>query len=209
MAQEVSDYGSWCNWCSFRVLDCHGLEIVMSVEEASVYERCEPDDPRCCQGVNKNGPCNLKAVDGQRFCRIHFGIGNKIAEKTAMRNYQLNVYQHRVDQFADNDQVKSLREEIGILRMLLEKTINLCKSENELLLYSNKIADLAMKIEKVVASCHKLELSTGTLLDKSTVMMLGDVIIQIVGEYLPPDKIQCVSERIVKSIVEVNEPTDA
>jgi len=176
----------------------------MSVEEASVYERCEPDDPKCCQGVNKNGACNLKAVEGQKFCRIHFGIGNKVAEKTALRNYQLNVYQHRVNQLADNDSVKSLREEIGILRMLLEKTVNLCKSDNELLLYSNKIADLAMKIEKVVASCHKLELSTGSLLDKSTVMMLGDVIIQIIGEVCPPDKIQGVSERILKSITEVN-----
>lgn len=184
----------------------------MAVEEAAEYERCEPDDPRCCQGVNKNGPCNLKAAEGQKFCRLHFGIGNKHAEKTAMRNYQLNTYQHRVNQLADNDSVKSLREEIGILRMLLEQTINMCKSDTELLLYSNKISDLAMKIEKIVASCHKLELSSGALLDKSTVMMLGDVIIQIIGEVCPPDKIQGVSDRIIKSITEVNsmsELTDA
>lgn len=183
----------------------------MSVEEASVYERCEPDDPRCCQGVNKNGACNIVAVPGQKFCRMHFGIGNKQAEKTAMKNYQLGVYQNRVNQLADNDAVKSLREEIGILRMLMEKTLIQCRSESELLLYSSKISDLAMKIEKVVASCHKLEMSTGMLLDKSTVMMLGDVIIQIIGEVCPADKIQGVSERILKSIVEVNssEPTNA
>lgn len=172
----------------------------MSVEEASVYKRVEPDDPTCCQGLNKFGPCNLQAIEGQKYCRMHFGIGHKLAEEKASRNYLLNRYQHRVNNFADNDQIKSLREEIGILRMLLEQTINKCQNDTELLLYSNKISDLVVKIEKLVASCHKLELATGSLLDRSTVLMLGDVIIQIIGEVCPPDKIQSVSERIMHSI---------
>jgi hypothetical protein len=176
----------------------------MAIEEANIYERVEADDPRCCQGLGPQGPCNIKAVEGQRFCRMHFGIGNKHAEKQAARNYRLHAYQHRVNEFADNDQVKSLREEIGVLRMLLEETINKCKNDTELLLYSNKIADLVIKIEKLVASCHKLEQSTGMLLDRGTVMMLGDVIIQIIGEVCPPDKIQGVSERIIQSITDIN-----
>lgn len=180
----------------------------MSVEEASVYKRVEPDDPTCCQGVNKNGPCNLQAIEGQRFCRMHFGIGHKQAEKTAARNYRLNVYQHRINEFADNDQVKSLREEVGVLRMLLEETINKCKNDTELLLYSNKIADLVIKIEKLVASCHKLELSSGSLLDRNTVMIIADVVIQIVGEVIPPDKINEVSARIMDSIVNIGSLTE-
>lgn len=176
----------------------------MSVEEASVYERCEPDDPNCCQGLNKHGQCNLKAVPGQKYCRIHFGFGQKKSELEATRNYRLNRYQNRVNEFADNAQVKSLREEIGVLRMLLEETVNKCQSDTDLMIFSTKISDLVVKIQKLVESCHKLEQSTGMLLDKSTVMYLGDVIINIVGEVCPPDKIQEVANRIVDSIVNIN-----
>lgn len=172
----------------------------MAIENTSSFIRVEPDDPTCCQGLNKFGPCNLQAVAGQRFCRLHFGIGHKIAEQKNVRNYRLNKYQHRINEFADNDSLKNLHEEIGILRMLLEETINKCQSDTELLLYSTKISDLVVKIEKLVASCHKLELATGQLVDKSTMMFLGDVIIQIIGEVCPPDKIQDVSERIMLSI---------
>lgn len=176
----------------------------MSVEEASVYERCEPDDPNCCQGLNKHGQCNLKAVPGQKYCRIHFGFGQKKSELEATRNYRLNRYQNRVNEFADNAQVKSLREEIGVLRMLLEETVNKCQNDTDLMIYSTKISDLVVKIQKLVESCHKLEQSTGMLLDKSTVMYLGDVIINIVGEVVPPDRIQEVATRIVDSIVNIH-----
>lgn len=181
----------------------------MSVEEASVYKRVEFDDPTCCQGLGPQGPCNIQAVPGQKFCRMHFGIGNKIAEQKATRNYLLNRYQHRVNDFADNDQIKSLREEIGILRMLLEQTINKCQNDTELLLYSNKIADLVVKIEKLVASCHKLELATGQLIDKATMMFLGDVIIQIIGEVCPSDKMPSIAERIMLSLSQANELSHA
>lgn len=176
----------------------------MSLEESSVYKRVEPDDPTCCQGLNKFGPCNLQAIPGQRFCRMHFGIGHKLAEQKDVRNYRLNKYQHRVNEFADNDSLKNLHEEIGILRMLLEETINKCQSDTELLLYSTKISDLVVKIEKLVASCHKLELATGQLINKANMMFMGDVIIQIIGEVCPPDKIADVSDRIMKTITELN-----
>ena len=176
----------------------------MPIEDAQSFIRVEPDDPTCCQGLNKHGPCNLQAVPGQKFCKLHFGIGNKVAEQKAMRNYQLNKYQHRVNEFADNDQLKNLHEEIGILRMVLEQTINKCQSDTELLLYSTKISDLVVKIEKLVASCHKLELATGQLVNKTNIMLLGDVMIQIIGEVCPPEKMMSVSERIIKTITEMN-----
>lgn len=176
----------------------------MSIEDAKSFVRVEPDDPNCCQGLNSNGPCNLLAVPGQKFCKLHFGIGNKVLEQKAVRNYRLNKYQHRVNEFADNDLLKNLHEEIGILRMLLEETVNKCQSDTELLLYSNKISDLVVKIEKLVASCHKLELATGQLVNKNNVMFLGDVIIQIIGEVCPPDKMLDVSERIMRTITEMN-----
>jgi hypothetical protein len=176
----------------------------LPIEDAASFKRVEADDPTCCQGLNKFGPCNIQAVPGQKFCKLHFGIGNKVAEQKEARNYRLNKYQRRVNEFAENDHVKSLRDEVGILRLLMEETLNKCNSDTELLLYSSKIADLAVKIEKLVASCHKLELATGQLVNKANIMFLGDVIIQIIGEVCPPDKINDVSDRIMQTIMEIN-----
>ena len=176
----------------------------MAIEDATSFKRVEADDPTCCQGLNAHGPCNLQAVPGQRFCKLHFGIGNKVTEQKAARNYRINKWQHRINELADNDSMKNLHEEIGVLRLLLEETMNKCQSDTELLLYSTKISDLVTKIEKVVVSCHKLELATGQLVNKANMMFMGDVIIQIIGEVCPPDKIGDVSERIMRTITEMN-----
>jgi hypothetical protein len=181
----------------------------MAIEDAQSFIRVEPDDPTCCQGLNAHGPCNIQAVPGQKFCKLHFGIGNKIAEQREARNYRINKWQHRINELADNDSLKSLHEEIGVLRLLLEETMNKCHTDTDLMLYSSKISDLVVKIEKLVASCHKLELATGQLVNKANMMFMGDVIIQIIGEVCPPDKIAGVSERIIRTITEMNhaEPT--
>ena len=176
----------------------------MAIEDAASFIRVEPDDPTCCQGLNAHGPCNIQAVPGQKFCKLHFGIGNKIAEQKEARNYRINKWQHRINELADNDSLKSLHEEIGVLRLLLEETMNKCHTDTDLMLYSSKISDLVVKIEKLVASCHKLELATGQLVNKANMMFMGDVIIQIIGEVCPPDKIAGVQERIMKSIMDMN-----
>lgn len=175
----------------------------MAIEEHGVWERVPLDDPNCCKAVTNRGPCNIKAIEGRNYCRVHFGFGAKNEENQKARNFRLNIYQRRVNDFADNDQVKSLREEIGILRMLLEEVVNKCNNATDLIIASNKIADLAIRIEKLVVSCHKLEQSTGSLLDKTTVLILADTFIQIAGEVIPPDKIDYVSERLMKTIESV------
>src|SRR2546421_361414 len=90
--------------------------------------------------------------------------------KPGTKIHDIAKWQTRLDEFADNDKIKSLREEIGVLRILLEETMSRCHDTNELLLYSNKISELVIKIEKVVASCHRLENATGMLLDKSAAL---------------------------------------
>ena len=176
----------------------------MPIEDAQSFIRVEPDDPTCCQGLNAHGPCTLQAVPGQKFCKLHFGIGNKVLEQKAVRNYRINKWQHRINELADSDSLKSLHEEIGIMRLLAEETLNKCQTDTDLLLYSTKIADLMMKTEKLVASCHKLELATGQLVNKQNMMMFGDVVIQIIGEYVAPDKMAMITGRIVQTIEELN-----
>lgn len=169
------------------------------------FVRCaEPDDPDRCQGVCKSGQCPYKKEPGLEYCPMHMASGKTGLEKKAMRNYRLGKHQLRVEEFADNDQVKSLREEVGITRMLLEEIVNRCADANDLLMYSNKISQLVGQIEKLVVSCDRLERSTGMLLDKTRVTHLADVIINIIGMHITdPEALPQISHQILAEIIGV------
>lgn len=170
------------------------------------FERVAPDSPDRCQGKFQNGQCPFKKMSGSDFCPMHGGptVQNSAAAAST-RMYRLAKWRDRHDQLVEDDQIKSLREEIGILRIVMEETINMCKSSEEILMYSSKISDLAIKLEKLVSSCHRLEASTGVLLDKTAAIHLASVIVGIIGQYVTDDDvIEKISGDIVNAIVTTN-----
>lgn len=178
----------------------------------NIHKCKEPDDPNRCQGVHARGQCeNLAATSANgeygKFCMAHGGnqfVQKKNAE--AVRNYRLRTWKDRVEQLADSGAAKGLREEIGILRIMMEERLNACESATDLILISGPVSDLVMKIEKVVSSCHKLEGSMGQLLDKSAILQFASEIIDIVGEEVSNDvEIEKVGERIIKAVGRIGE----
>jgi hypothetical protein len=162
----------------------------------------DPLDPNRCTGMAPNGQCMNFAVNERGTCAVcstNHVAGQKRAE---IRNYRLTKFQARVEEFADSDKVKSLREEIGLIRMMIEEVVNRCKDNTELILMSGKISHLVSQAEKLVVSCHKLEQSTGLLLDKTAILQLAGVIIQIISEYVLDEGVmQIVSDKIIESII--------
>lgn len=144
-----------------------------------------PDDPKRCKGVGAHGQCPYEAMPGFEYCARH---GNNTEmrkqEMEEMRNYRLAKWQARLNQFADHPKVKTLREEIGILRMLLEETMNRCNDADDLFLLSNKISELVSKVERVVISCHKLEQSSGQVLDKTAVLSFAAQVVEIISNHV-------------------------
>lgn len=142
-------------------------------------------DPRRCQAVTAQGQCiNVSVPNGTR-CIVHGGNKEMDSEKQkSMKNYRLSKWQAQVEQKAESDNIKSLREEIGILRMVLEERLNRCHDAQDLVLQSGPISDMIMKINKVVASCHRLEGSLGQLLDKQAILQFASIIIGIISEEL-------------------------
>jgi hypothetical protein len=126
--------------------------------------RCEVDDPRRCQSSGSQGQCPYTAMPESKFCQRHDGRGAVAREADKTNMYRLQVWQARLSEFSEHDKIKSLRDEIGILRILLEETMNKCRDTTALLLYSNKISDLCLRIEKLVSSCNRLEMKMGMLL---------------------------------------------
>jgi hypothetical protein len=121
-----------------------------------------------------------------------------------MRKYKLAVWQDRVNEFADDDQLKNLNEEIGILRMTLENVLNACLEANDMILYAPKIADLVAKIEKLVVTCHKMEASAGVLLTKKAAFNLASQIVDIVGKHVTDvDAVASIADEIGSAIANI------
>jgi hypothetical protein len=149
------------------------------------------DDPTRCQGIDRTGnQCNNQAIEGVKFCGACGG--NKCLEVLNNKNiriYRLAKYRDRLDEMVTHPNVKSLREEIGILRILLEERMASLQTPLEVMAHSCTISDLIIKIERLVTSCHKLEKNLGEYLDKNTITQIGMEMVQIITKYITDPKV--------------------
>jgi hypothetical protein len=136
------------------------------------------DDPERCQGVTSQGQCTNKAVEGSQFCIAHGGnqAVSKL-QKDSLRNYRLTKWKARIQRQSESPGIKSLREEIGILRMLMEERLNSLQSETDLLLQS------------------------GQLLDKQAILQFAGRIIDIIAvEVADESKIESIADKIMSAL---------
>lgn len=114
--------------------------------------------------------------------------------------YQLGRYQQRVQELKDDSEIRSLKNEIGILRMLIEDRFKRITDDVQLQIHSSAIADMLMKVEKLVSSCVRIEKSLGELLDKGQIVQFGQEVVEIISEYVSPEKLEEVASRIVEAM---------
>lgn len=162
--------------------------------------------PNRCQAVGPQGQCMNEAVPGGTNCPVHGGAAQVDSkQRTSLRNYRLDKWsaKMRSDLAAkcDGDHVKSLRDEIAILRICLEERLNVANTPLDLLLHSQAIADTVMKVERLVTSCHKLEGSMGQMLDKSAILQFASEVIDIVGGVIKDeDDLNKVANQILQAV---------
>ena len=161
--------------------------------------KCEEDDPSRCQGLSHHGQCPNIAVPGSKYCRVHAGAACSPA-KQAAHNYQLTVFQARMERMADSDIIKSLRDEIGLLRMILETQLNRCKDDTDLLLSSQTIGDLIMKIERLVISSSKLDRELGRVVDRQAILSFATQVISIIADNVDADLTAKIATAILAAI---------
>lgn len=171
------------------------------------YDRItREDDPLRCQAINATGQCRLKVMaigEGNYtdYCIVHGGQSQKNAfDRKQARNYRIDQLRSRIDEKLDADQLKSLREEICLLRLLVEERFNRCTDHTDLILQSGPISDLIMKVERVVSTCHKLEGAMGQLMDKQALLQFANQVISIISNHLPEDKLSAVADEIIACI---------
>jgi len=165
----------------------------------SQFERVDPDDPNRCQHIiPTQGQCSLKACPDSKYCPAHGGNKGFQAKQTReLKNYRLNKFKTRVGELSDSAVILSLKEEIGILRLLLEEKINRCQDEHDIILMAGPLSDLIMKVEKVVTSCDRLESRLGNFLDKNAILQFAQTVVLIISKYVPnEDDLEKISSEI-------------
>lgn len=170
---------------------------------ADIQRADDEFDPDRCQGVSPSrGQCMNKHHPESEFCLAHGGNrAGQQAEKRRISNYRLAKFQARLERQTDSPHLKNLRDEVGILRMVMEETLNRCQSDFDLLTNSQKISDLAMKITSIVEKCHRLEGSMGQLLDKTTVLRIANQFIGIiVEENLSEEQLDRIASKIMSVV---------
>lgn len=164
------------------------------------------DDPNRCQTVTSQGQCWYKAVEDGQNCMRHGGNKQlQSQEAQSLRNYRLTKHHARLSRLVAMPDIKSLRDEIAILRMLMEEKLESCSDTHDLIMMSGPISDLVLKIDKVVTSCHKLEGSMGQHLDKASILQFASEVITIIGNALEgqEDKINQISDNILEVVSRV------
>lgn len=183
----------------------------MALEEERYRRITDDADPERCHAVNvgaSKDQCRMKVIPGSKFCALHGGIGvETAAKKRALANYRLSQYNDRIADFADSSEIKNLREEIGITRMVLETLLNSCQKTTELLAYSDKISNLVGQVSRLIETAQKLEEKNNSLLDRKVVIVIADSIVTIIGQYInDPDKVNEIGAKICESIAAAASP---
>jgi hypothetical protein len=167
------------------------------------FQRVEPGSPNQCQAIAGQGQCHFAAVPGFKFCPMHHGQEQASDRRAKLHQYRMGKWQARVEEFETHENVKSLRSEVGVLKMLLEETVSKCESSMDLLMASSKISDIIDKIHRLVPTMQKMEQNAGITLDKNAVLQLADVIVTIMADYIEDgDDKALAADRIIQAIVE-------
>lgn len=177
----------------------------MSIERKLIP--CEPDDPHRCQakGDIKEGQCPFTAVEGEIYCPKHNGTQMQ-ARKALQRvhDYRLQIWQERVTEFSESENVRSLKGEIGILRLMIEQILNKCTDSSELVIYSGRISDLIVKLDKLMNSMNTFDTKMGMMLDKTAAITLASRVVDVISKHITePTVVDAISSGIIDILSEL------
>lgn len=144
-----------------------------------------PNDPERCNKWQGNHECIHKRIPGSLYCALHGGAsiipGNIERSK---RKYLGAQWQAQIGEFASDPEIKSLRQEIGITRLLLDKLLQRCQTDSDLLLRSSTMLEMIRTVERLVVSCHGIDAKIGVTLDKNQLVDFGSTVIEIVASMI-------------------------
>jgi hypothetical protein len=168
----------------------------------------QPNSPTRCQGTTGKGQCPREAVEGKPYCDYHLK-DRDIEDKMALRAYILTdpVISGSAGRHSQVEELKSLREEIALARAMIERRLNLVESNADFLNACGTVNTYLLTLERLITSCHRLEVNLGNLLSKAAILDLAKDIVSILMDELQEvpgyeEIVDRVSERIIAAIAE-------
>lgn len=159
-------------------------------------------DPRNrCQAVYAQGQCPNKKVEGSDYCEMH-GANKQLEAKSkkSIRDYQLSKWRDKLSRFSESANIKSLNEEVGILRMTLETVLNRCENDHDLILQQANISKLVVDIDRVVNSCTKIEQKMGQYIDQKTLFQFASEMIALISDYVKQEKLDEIGKKMLEML---------
>jgi len=100
----------------------------------------------------------MKAVEGGTRCKCHGGGSQlQVAKKKQLTAYAKNRWNAEIRNNAEDSEIKSLRQELGIARIMLNQLTNRCKDSHDLLMMSGPIDNMLKTINLIQKTSHSIE----------------------------------------------------
>lgn len=176
------------------------------------FTRVEADDPNRCQAVHATQQCPFRAVGdfdtatqtwtGPKYCPRHGGsTQTQQAKEEEKRMYLSAKWKAKIGTNADNPRIKSLAEEIGIIRMTLEAKLNLITDEKELVMQAAGIVALTNSVKDLVKTWQHVEERSNQVLDRTKLTGFVNSLIGILTRYIDDVEIlQMIGEDMLETI---------
>ena len=148
-----------------------------------------PAHPERCQGIIRTnngfeGQCTHYRIEGSNYCIIHGGsVAQTQTPLKELNLYRVKKYMKRISELKTANAARTIDEELAILRMVLEETLERTEKEGDmgLLLYSQKISEIIRDIKSCVITADKLATKAGTLLGRSEAIVIAGKVIEILS----------------------------
>lgn len=109
-------------------------------------------------GVRTGEQCTKWAVEGRRFCKDHGGTGGRPPTTGRQSRYVCEALGDSINKFRNDPDIKCIRDEIAVLRALLENAMTRITEEPaSLLLFAPALEELCNNIGKQVERLVKIE----------------------------------------------------
>jgi hypothetical protein len=141
----------------------------------------EPARANRCQAVTHKGEqCKADALLGTNRCRHHSGVS--LLAKKDLRTYRLAhaEFRDRHQELSSFDKDSSLGEEIALVRQLVERRLNSCKNDTELLASCSSLNELLLTLERLRRSAHQIDRDSGHYITRSQLRRLGQRVAEII-----------------------------
>lgn len=176
------------------------------------FERISgPADPERCQAADNcpyKGVMNPNTGEREKFCPRHGG--NKSIQKQERQDTRLYLaaqWQVKIGQQADHPKFKSLREEVGILRMMLDNKLEIIKDNHELMLQSQSLGNMVRQIGETLKICSHIEQVSGQSLDKNQALQFIQNLAEIISKYIhDPEILRILADEMLMQLETTYKP---